>query len=136
MKKVILFALLLATAAAAASAQNQPLWGYWYHCEYTNYSGNADNPGFSKWDKTLPDAYPGGTLLIRGTETLTVPYGTGRDVYNAAWAKPQPGPYGSTIWEFTFNPYGPQCKRTIVYSGSYYIDFQQCTDGHSRFCWR
>ncbi len=134
MKKVVLFALLLATvAAASAHAINEPQWGASYTCDYSNYSGNATDYGTSYWLETSR-VWPGGTLLIRSNETFTTSYGT--DTYKASWAKPEPGPYGSTIWEFTFNPYGPQCKKTIVYSGSYYIDFQQCTDGHSRFCWR
>ena len=74
----------------------------------------------------------GGTL-IRAQETFTTSYGG--DTYKCSWAKPADQTNGSTIWEFTFNPYGPQCKRTIVYPGAYTITFNECTDGHSRTCY-
>jgi opacity protein-like surface antigen len=135
MKKVVLFALLLATvAAAAASAQshNEPRWSSTYRCDYQNYSGNASDPGYSTWHN--PVYYnPGGTPLIRAQETFTTSYGT--DTYNCSWAKPSTPGWGfSTTWEFTFNPSGPQCKKTVVSPGAYKIVFNECTDGHTRTC--
>lgn len=137
MKKVVLFALLLAATAAAASAQIlpqpiEPRWGSAYQCDYQGYTGNATDLGISIWH--TPVYYnPGGTLLIRAKETFSTSYGS--DTYNVTWAKPNPQGWGyPTIWEFTFNPDGPQCKRTLVYPGAYTIVFSQCTDGHSRRC--
>lgn len=138
MKKVVLFALLLAAvAAASAHAYNEPQWGALYTCDYSNYSGNAIDFGISFWQVTAR-YNPGGNPLIRSTETFQASYGW--DTYKASWAiKPEngtTGPGGSTNWEFTFNPDGPQCKHTLVYPGGNYITFGQCTDGHSRVCWR
>jgi hypothetical protein len=132
MKKVVLFALLLAAvAAASAHAVNyEPRWGASYICYYDNYHGNASDPGYSTWHN--PVYYLGGDL-IRAKETFTTGYGT--DTYNCSWAKPVAQANGSTLWEFTFNPAGPQCKRTIVYPGAYTITFNDCTDGHSRTCY-
>jgi hypothetical protein len=130
MKKVVLFALLLATAAAAAAhAVTEPRWGATYLCYYDNYSGNASDPGYSTWHSRVPLS----SNLIASKETFTTSYGT--DTYKAAWAKPVDQANGSTLWEFTFNPYGPQCKKTFVYPGAYTITFNECTDGHSRTCY-
>ena len=131
MKKVVLFALLLATVAAASAhaINNEPRWGATYICYYDNYTGNASDPGYSTWSSRVQLS----PTLITSKETFTTSYGT--DTYKAAWAKPEPQANGSTLWEFTFNPYGPQCKRTIVYPGSYTITFNECTDGHSRVCY-
>src|ERR671918_2016246 len=132
MKKVALIVLLFATVAASAHAINyEPRWGATYICYYDNYHGNASNPGYSVWHN--PVYYNPGTLLIRAQETFTTSYGT--DTYNVSWAKPVPQSNGSTLWEFTFNPYGPQCKKTFVYPGAYTITFNECTDGHSRTCY-
>ena len=136
MKKVVLFALLLAavTAASAHAIDHEPLWGASYYCDYSNYSGNASDPGFSTWH-TPVRYYPGGTLLIRAKETFTTSYGS--DTYNVSWAKPVtplPTQYKPTTWEFTFSG-GPQCKKTIVSADSTVITFNECTDGHSRICY-
>ncbi len=135
MKKVVLFALLLATvtAASAHAAHHEPLWGATYFCDYTNYVGNASDPGYSTWHNPVR-YFPGGTLLIRAQETFTTSYGT--DTYNVAWAKPNtPFPMASkpTTWEFTFSG-GPQCKKTVVSADSTVITFNECTDNHGRFC--
>lgn len=139
MKKVVLIALLLATAAASAQAYHEPQWGALYICDYSNYSGSAIDFGISYWLVTAR-YNPGGYPLIRTTETFQANTQSGWDTYKASWAiKPENGivgPGNSTIWEFTFNPDGPQCRRTLVYPGSNYITFGQCSDGHSRVCWR
>ena len=135
MKKIVLFALLLATVAAASAhaANLEPRWGARYYCYYDNYSGNASDPGFSTWKQ--PVRYnPDGNLLIRALEDLDTSYGG--DTYKCSWAKPEPQANGTTKWEFTFNPYGPQCKKTTVYPpNAYAITFEECTDGHSRTCY-
>lgn len=134
MKKVVLFALLLATVAAASAqaVDYQPKWGIPYYCIYYNYSGPASNPGYSTWHN--PVYYnPGGTLLIRAQETFTTSYGG--DTFNVSWAKPVPAANGGTDWEFTFNPSGPQCKKTNVNRYRSTIQFEDCTDGHTRTCY-
>lgn len=135
MKKIVLCALLLATvAAASAHAIVEPQWGANYHCYYDNYSGNASDPGFSVWTQTARYG-SGANLLIRCLESFDTSYGG--DTYKCSWAKPVDQANGTTVWEFTFNPYGPQCKKTTVYPpGAYAITFQECTDGHSRTCYR
>lgn len=136
MKKVVLFALLLTTVAASsafAQVHIEPKWNATYYCDYQNYTGNASDPGYSTWHS--PQYFsPGGTPLIRAKETFTTSYGT--DTYKCSWAKPVTPPYwGSpTTWEFTFNPDGPQCKKTLVFPGAYKITFDECTDGHRRTC--
>lgn len=135
MKKIVLSALLLAAVAASAQAVPPPIeprWGATYSCDYQGYTGNASDPGYSVWHS--PVYYnPGGTLLIRAKETFTTSYGT--DTYNCSWAKPVTPYWGApTTWEFTFNPSGPQCKKTVVHPGAYKIVFSDCTDGHTRTC--
>lgn len=136
MKKVVLFALLLATVAAASAqaAHHEPIWGATYHCDYYNYFGNATDPGWSIWFNPVR-YYPGGTLLIRAQERFQAPYGPGYDTYNVSWAKPETPPYwhAPTTWEFTFAG-GPQCKKTEVSYDRRFISFNDCTDGHSRTC--
>ena len=134
MKKVVLFALLLATVAAASAqaAHHEPKWNVPYRCNYDNYYGNATDGGRSTWYNRQP--FLDGTLL-RCLENLDTSYGG--DTYKCSWAKPStpwPPAINSTTWEFTFNPYGPQCKKTTVSYDSNVIIFQQCTDGHSRTC--
>ncbi|HEX7184191.1 MAG TPA: hypothetical protein VF756_20350 [Thermoanaerobaculia bacterium] len=133
MKKVVLFALLLATfAAVSAQALSGPRFGVIYTCYYSdNYTGAAVSPGWSFWQKRAG----GSASLIYTTENFKTSWGS--DGYLATWAKPYDVgyPYYYTRWEYTFNPYGPQCKDTRVYGGGTYIEFHNCTDGHSRTCW-
>jgi hypothetical protein len=130
MKKVVLFALLLAAVtAASAHAINLPMWNATYTCEYDNYSGPASDPGWSRWVNPI-----GNPPLIYATEQFKVPYLSGQDNHRVAWAKPVHNYYyGFTTWEFTDSPV--QCKDTRVYPGAYYIVFQNCTDGHTRYCY-
>jgi hypothetical protein len=131
MKKTVLLALLLATFAAAAHAVTPPILGRTYACEYDHaYPGPAANPGLSTW--TLRTA--GSPTLIFTYETFTLPSGS-TDTYKATWAWKADLSYGASKWEFTFNPSGPQCKSTIVYAGGGTITFDECTDGHSRYCY-
>lgn len=62
--------------------------------------------------------------MPRGTEHFHATDRYGRQFwegYKATWAAPvnRIDPYTGTTytqWEYTFNPYGPQCKRAGVYS--------------------
>ena len=133
MKKVILCALLIATFAAvsAQAAISSPKFGVLYSCTYNDgYTGAADNPGWSFWQKRAGSS----ATLIYTNETFKTSWGS--DTYKATWAKPfEVGyPYFYTRWEFTFNPAGPQCKDTRVWGSGNYIQFFDCTDGHSRTC--
>jgi len=149
MKKVVLSALLLAAVAMSASAEiyvgnngvsyNGPNRGQLYNCTYTNYSGSAINPGYSYWTLTVfQDA--SGKPMPRGTEYFQAPTQSGWDGYKATWAKPvnkiDPLTYTTfTEWEYTFNPYGPQCLKAGVFFNAFKLTFSQCSDGHSRVCW-
>lgn len=132
MKKVILFALLLATfAAVSAQAISSPRFDVIYTCYYSdNYTGAAVSPGWSFWHKRFGSS----ATLIYTNENFKTSWGS--DAYLATWAKPYDVgyPYYYTRWEFSFNPNGTQCKDTRVYGGNY-IEFLNCTDGHSRTCW-
>lgn len=131
MKKTVLLALMLATFAVAAHAVTQPIWGRTYACLYdSGYPGPAANPGLSTW--TIRSAVS--PTLIYTYETFTLPGGS-TDTYKAAWAWKADLPYGASKWEFTFNPSGPQCQTTTVYAGGGSINFADCTDGHSRYCY-
>jgi hypothetical protein len=130
MKKIVLSALLLATVAASAHAITGPRFNVLYTCYYSdNYTGAAESPGWSFWQQRTGST----STLIYTNETFKTSWGS--DTYRATWAKPYDVgyPYYYTRWEFTFNPYGPQCKDTRVYGA--YIEFRNCTDGHSRTCW-
>lgn len=129
MKKIVLFALLLAVATSAF-AHSEPQMNKIYYCNYTNYSGPAKDPGLSWWEKR-----PGSSTSILYTfEHFQLSNGTSWDAYKATWAKPDTDDYGITTWEFTFKD-GPQCKRTVVTPGGFTISFSQCTDGHTRYCY-
>lgn len=133
MKKIVLFALLLATVtAASAHAINEPRWGYRYTCYFDNYSGPAEDPGTTIWTVRTRTGQ-GPSTIVWSYETFDVSYGTGTDTYKAAWAKPADQSNGTTVWEHTLNG-GAQCKRTVVYPYGNYIFFEQCTDGHTRTC--
>ena len=130
MKKIVSFVLLL-TAALAASAQTpqEPKWGVQYDCSYVNYSGPATHPyGWSNWTIRVRS----NPSLIWATENFQVPYLKGSDNHAVVWAKPDTSQSGCTIWELTDGTV--QCKDTRVYAGSYFISFQNCNDGHRRFC--
>lgn len=137
MKKSILLALLLASATTAAQAVPlaQPTLGKWYVCFYSNYTGAAANPGSSMWTTRVA----GTPTLLYTYETFTVPSGgpAPTDTYRATWAWKSDDLLAQTSkWEFTFNPNGPQCKNTVVHSGGWTINFDECTDGHRRDCYK
>ena len=148
MKKIVLFALLLA-AAVSASAETfggpggpfyGPDRGAVYKCDYSNYSGSAKDLGRSWWELTVYTAADGRPML-RGTEHFEAIDRYGEiflDGYKVTWAAPKyvSHTYGSTTWEFTFNPYGPQCKSARVDYFGYLLTVSQCGDGHSRTCTR
>lgn len=129
MKKFALITLsLMVAAATSAFAHAEPQMFKIYACDYTNYSGPALDPGYTWWERR-----PGSSTQILYTfENFQLSSG-GWDAYKANWAKPVTDSYGFTIWEFTFYG-GPQCKRTVVSPGGFTISFEQCTDGHARFC--
>jgi len=137
MKKLVAFGLLFATAALAAQAYVTPL-PYRYRCDYNFSIQGATDPGYSYFTVS------GDPTLLRGTEDYTVTGGW--DHRKIAFAKPvdhrvpnpEPPPVyiiDGTTYEFTINPYGPQCKNTLVTNGGYTIYFDDCTDGHRRTCW-
>ncbi|HEX6863336.1 MAG TPA: hypothetical protein VF414_11000, partial [Thermoanaerobaculia bacterium] len=111
-----------------------------YACNYTNYSGSAVNGGRSWWVLNIFYSADGKPML-RGTEYFDArdrygdPFTEG---YKATWAAPVnyfSSFYGNiTRWEYTFNPYGPQCKRADVLYGGYQLTFRECGDGHTRTC--
>ncbi|MFL6234646.1 MAG: hypothetical protein ACJ76N_16050 [Thermoanaerobaculia bacterium] len=144
MKKVVLSALLLAIAAAAAHAQSPymvPLSGQYYYCTYTNtnlHEVNGEDGGFSRFDISPITAAKD---WYQGREVFLATYGP--DQRKVTFAKPFNvfviNPRGEEVWrgtrwEFTINPYGPQCKNTVVQNWGQFISFQNCTDGSSRYC--
>lgn len=146
MKKIALFALLAAAAVSASAATFEgpggpfygPNPGAIYTCDYANYSGSAKDGGLSWWELTTYTAADGRPML-RGTEHFQA-YDRFRQVfwegYKATWAAPVTNShsYGTTTWEYTFNPYGPQCKSARVEFFGYRLIFSQCGDGHTRTC--
>lgn len=145
MKKVVLSALLLAaTSALSAHAQYMaPLTGtnHYYSCTYTNthlHEVNGADGGFSRFDiapTTTANDY------LQGSEVFLATYGPDRR--KVTFAKPfniiVTNPKGEEVWrgtrwEFTINPYGPQCKNTVVRDWGNSISFNDCTDGSSRYC--
>ncbi|MFL6201188.1 MAG: hypothetical protein ACJ76J_18615 [Thermoanaerobaculia bacterium] len=152
MKKIVLSALLLAAVAVSASAEIYvgnngvsyygPNRGQLYNCTYSNYSGTAVNPGYSYWTLTVfQDA--SGKPMPRGTEQFLATDRYGNQFwegFKATWAKPvnkiDPATYTTfTEWEYTFNPYGPQCLKAGVFFNAFKLTFNGCSDGHSRVCW-
>jgi hypothetical protein len=137
MRKAVLFALLFATVAGAAEAYMQPKCGVYYQCHYTNWPNPIPDPSFSFFTSCTGL----GTNLIRGTEEFQSYY-QGNVIWDNrkfTFAKPVNGfdPYTyapMTTWEFTINPSGPQCKRTEVMFSGNRIEFENCTDGHTRVC--
>jgi opacity protein-like surface antigen len=138
MKSFALAAVLaLAVAGTAHAVHVRPIPGAAYLCDYYNYNGLANDPGYSWFNVTLEQL---GGELLRGIETFTVSYGPGTDQQKFSLAKPVDFYVGSgfygTRWEFTVNPGGPQCKNTEVVAAGSVIYFNNCTDGHSRTCIR
>lgn len=122
MKRTALFALLLVVAGAAHAftlPRNTP-----YYCYYYDQNGTYIGEGGSTF------AIGGNASLQRGIEYYT--FNNVSDNRKVTFAKPV-DVAGGTRWEFTINPSGPQCKSTDVYA--YSINFANCTDGHTRFCW-
>lgn len=157
MKKIVLSALLLAAVAVSASATwypgigqssgksfSGPNEGQPYQCRYTNYSGPAIDGKLSYW---IFDIFysADGKPMLRGTEHFQALNRYGQEVwegYKSTWAAPAnfPDPATSgtldyTRWEYTFNPYGPQCKKATVHFNAFKLVFSECGDGHSRTCW-
>ena len=150
MRKVVLSVLLLAAVATSASAEifpgrdgkyySGPDEGQYYSCDYENYSGAAKDPGYSRW--VFDIFYDGtGKPMLRGTEHFLTRSGQPAwDGYKATWAWPrilqEPGiPLTYTEWEYTFNPYGPQCKKVGVHFSANILRFSECGDGHTRSCY-
>lgn len=152
MKRIVLSALLL--AAVAATSASAEVYGYDsygrpyvgpnrgqdYSCTYSNYSGSAKQGGNSSW--TLVTYQLDGKPMPRGTEHFDAIDRYGEEFlegYKATWAKPSVlfDPYTQTHytqWEYTFNPYGPQCKKARVFFNGFRLTFNECGDGHSRIC--
>lgn len=152
MKRIVLSALLLAAVSvASASAEVYgfdsngdpyvgPNRGQAYSCTYSNYSGSAKQGGNSSW--TLFTYQLDGKPMPRGTEYFDAINRYGQhfvEGYKATWAKPEniTNPLTGlthTQWEYTFNPYGPQCKKAKVFFNGLRLSFSECGDGHSRVC--
>ena len=144
MKKAVLFALLIAVTAGAAQAYpfHEPIPNVDYSCDYTGTPPNSA----ARWGLSLfainRSTDPGGVLpWWRGIEYYDATYGT--DNRKVTFAKPVnmwfTGKGYGTRWEFTINPYGPQCKYTDIINEAYggqTIYFAGCTDGHTRICHR
>lgn len=135
-KRVLLLAaavLVLTAFTPAAQAQYAPVEGAAYNCLYYNAGGSyvhgLSGVSVFTWN------YLNGPTLKRGIEKYWLNNGT-VDNRKVTFAFKGPGPNGTSHWEFTINPYGPQCKDTFVSAGGGTISFSACTDGHSRFCFR
>ena len=140
MKKVVLFALLFAAVAGAASAQTymQPKFNVYYKCHYTNYTGPATQDGFS----IFVNQSGGLSGVLWATERFQVPYLSGWDNGRVAFAKPVNryfiDPWTGErilVWttvEFT-GPDG-QCKATRISEDGDRMDFGNCTTGYTRTC--
>lgn len=141
MKKSVLFALLVVLTAGAGVAQtyHHPTANVDYSCDYTGTPPNSAAAwGLSLFSISLStDA--SGKPIWRGIEYYDATYGG--DNRKVTFAKPSPKTWypgwgWGTRWEFTINPYGPQCKYTDVINNGALIFFAGCTDGHSRTCQR
>lgn len=134
MKKVALFALLFtALTAAAQAAHVEPLQNRVYQCYYANPTMGETDGGFSRFTWN----YMNTADQKRGIESYDVVAGYTEN-RKVTFAKPvdytsSGGPY--TVWELTFNPYGPQCKRAAVRYNGGQIEASECSDGHSRVCY-
>jgi hypothetical protein len=141
MKRIALFALLLAAVAGAASAQppinyQTPTWGADYSCSYTNPPYPSVN-GISTFVLTSTQYDDQMRPIHRSIEYYDASYGL--ENRKVTFAKPvnMSNMYGTpfTRWEYTILN-GPQCKNTDVYGWGNTIYFRNCTDGHTRQCQR
>lgn len=124
MSKFLACALVALAAGPAVAAPIQPpLQNYVYYCEYSSPAGTGTSQFVLQTIR--PD-------LRRGTELFT--FNGVADHRKVTFAKPVSMADGSTQWEFTINPGGPQCKDTRVYYQGYLLVFNNCTDGHTRYC--
>jgi len=140
MKRTAVIALLFVAIAGATYAQDVSYYplstGHAFICTYTNPTFHETNGGLSVFSIGSPSSFMRG---IEGFESDLV----GFDNRKVAFAKPHDfiiqGPHGDrllgTRWEFTINPYGPQCSALVNGSGiAQTINFTQCTDGSARSC--
>ncbi len=127
MKKVVLFALLLATvAAASAHAVVLPRSGSYFCYHFQN--GYFIGTGSSEINVA------GSFTLQRGIERFKDPGMTFIDNRKVtfAWKSDNPSS-GYSVWEFTINPGGPQCKKAYVYSNA--IFYTECDTIAERDCY-
>ncbi len=133
MKKVVLFALLIAAASTmSAHAYLAPSPTYTYNCDYTNATMHEKDPGFSTFGVSNT------SIGLQGIEQFQALF-NGQVIWDnrkVTFAKPVNHLYMHEIiwtdWEFTVNPSGPQCNARVFDDGS--ISFTACTDGSSRTC--
>ena len=138
MKRIALFALLLVVAGAAHAQTYYPLsQGHAFTCDYTNRTFHETDGGITVF------SIGANSVLMRGIEGFESDL-VGFDNRKVTFAKPQDvivhPPFGDdrvtgTRWEFTINPFGPQCNALVKGFGiAQTINFTQCTDGSARFC--
>ncbi|HSS79461.1 MAG TPA: hypothetical protein VLV54_22260 [Thermoanaerobaculia bacterium] len=138
MMRIAVIALLFAAVAGAAQAQTYyPLsQGHAFTCIYTNPSFHETNGGLSVF------SIGPSSILMRGIEGFESDL-VGFDNRKVTFAKPLDiiihGIHGDrllgTRWEFTINPFGPQCSALVKDFGiAQVITFTQCTDGSARTC--
>jgi hypothetical protein len=135
MKKIVLFALLVAVAASAHAVgvkANQD-----YECNYHNYSGPAVG-GMDGYSRFSFDTNV--FTLQRGIEYFwahSSRFGDYQENQKVTFSNPvqirESGMIVGTRWQFTVNPSGPQCTAE-VYDGGDTLYFFNCSDGHSRYC--
>jgi hypothetical protein len=136
MKKILLFALLLA-AASTLTARAQawpPLQNHTYTCNYTNPTFGEKNYGTSVFSFVYLNL-PGQKSGIEYFDTIhgyrdnrKVTFAKPADLY-----RPSDSVLWATDWEFTINPSGPQCNARVA-NGGLTISFTNCSDGSARFC--
>lgn len=120
---IVLAAFLAHPATAVAEPIQPPLQNYVYYCEYETPAGYGTSQFVLQTIRVD---------LRRGTELFTL--NGVADQRKVTFAKPVVKPDGSTQWEFTVNPGGPQCKDARVYYQGAYLVFRECTDGQVRNC--
>jgi len=120
-------ALALVLAAGASQAVTLPL------APPTTYNCSGGSTATGGETSTFEISQVNDNLW-RGIESFT--QGGRNDQRKIAFAKPVVSGPGSTSWEYTINPYGPQCKATDVLYGGVVIRFGTCTDGSTRTCVR
>ncbi len=146
LKRITVFALLLAALAGSAHALDWPTCEIYYRCHYTNYTGPAVQDGLSYFTSCQPQG-TGTSALLRAIEDFQSRF-NGQVIWDnrrVTFAKPagvfdsNPTPPPGRIlvgtqWEFTVNPNGLQCTDTVVYKEDGTIDFTNCSDGSTRTC--